>query len=344
MLRIVLNRARQARHAPEPALASRGSVLYVLTFGMGLIWTVGLWLRSPGVPVQDEIAHVLIARWAWRYPSLLLSVWGRPVNTLVYFVPALGWLPGARLCSIGLSCATVLLATAIASRLGLRRLFLLPLLLWFQPWFGDLSYTAITEVPFMLCLTLACWLALNERLGWAALCFGLLPLIRHEGVALTGLWCGYLVLRRAWRPLLVAFGPLLFYNGLFFALYRQWPFAIYLQPRPTTLYGSGGWLYFGAPLLDAVSLPVAGLALLGCIVLRRRALVLLGYVVYVALQMIIYRFGLYASGGYALFLLPFAPGVAVAASIGLDWLAERLPTLFCSGVTTSSRNVPSSGR
>lgn len=302
------------------------TVLYITIFVLGLVWTVALWLRSPGVPVQDEIGHVLLSRWAWQQPALILDLWGRSVNTLVYLLPALGGLPGARLASVGMACATVLLSSGIAARLGLQRLFLVPALLWFQPWFNDLSYTAITEVPFMLCLVLACWLWLDQRLGWAALCFGLLPLIRHEGIALTGLWCGYLLLRREWRGIGVALLPLVVYNALYFAVYAAWPFTIYLQPRPTTLYGSGGWLHFAEPLARGVGLPVFGLALLGCALLvqRRRALVLTGFAVYLLVQTIIYRFGLYASGGYELFLLPLAPGFAIAASVALDWLVERL--------------------
>lgn len=316
---------RSGSHAAGLAVPL-GAALYITIFVLGLAWTVSLWLRSPGVPVQDEIGHVLLSRWAWQQPELILDLWGRSVNTLVYMLPALGSLPGARLASVGMACATVLLATGVAGRLGLRRLFLVPALLWFQPWFNDLAYTAITEVPFMLCLVLACWLWLHERLGWAALCFGLLPLIRHEGIALTGLWCGYLLLRRDWRGIGVALLPLALYNLLYFPVYGAWPFTIYLQPRPTTLYGSGGWLHFAEPLVRGVGLPVFGLALLGSALLlrRRRALVLAGFAVYLLVQTIIYRFGLYASGGYELFLLPLAPGFAIAASVALDWLVDQL--------------------
>jgi hypothetical protein len=325
MSHVPADQIRRSRRSALRLAVPGGAALYAAVFALGLIWTVQLWLRSPGVPVHDEIAHVLIARWAWRYPALLLDLWGRPVNTLAYLLPALGRLPGARLASIGMACATTLLATGIAARLGLRRLFLVPLLLWFQPWFPELAYTAITEVPFMLCLALACWLWLHQRLGWAALCFGLLPLIRHEGVALLGLWCAFLLLRRSWRSIAAALGPLALYNLLYFAVYRAWPFTIYLQPQPTTIYGSGGWLHFIEPLMRSVGLPIVALALLGCALLGRRGLALAFYALYLAVQMAIYRFGLYASGGYELFLLPLAPGFAIAASIALDWLADRLP-------------------
>lgn len=307
--------------------SARLSPGYWAIFGLGLAWMVGLWLRSPGVPVQDELGHVLIARNAWRSPALVLDLWGRAVNTLLYLLPALGGLSGARLASVLLACSTVLLTTAIAARLGLGRLWLIPALLWFQPWFGDLAYTAITEVPFAWLLALGCWLWLRERPRWAALCFGLLPLVRHEGVALTALCCGYLLLRRDWRAILAALAPMLLYNVLYAAVLGGWPVTIYFQPRPTTLYGSGSWLHFVWPLIDGLGWPIAALVLPGCLLLLRQRggrEVLACYGLYFGLQTVIYRFGLYASGGYAIFLLPLAPGCALAAALALEWLLARI--------------------
>jgi hypothetical protein len=42
------------------------------------------------------------------------------------------------------------------------------------------------------------------------------------------------------------------------------------------------------------------------------------------LHTVIYRFGLFASGGYKLFLLPLAPVIAISSVTGLEWIAEKL--------------------
>jgi hypothetical protein len=39
---------------------------------------------------------------------------------------------------------------------------------------------------------------------------------------------------------------------------------------------------------------------------------------------VIFRFGLFASGGYKLFLLPLAPVIAISAVTGLEWIVNVL--------------------
>jgi hypothetical protein len=46
--------------------------------------------------------------------------------------------------------------------------------------------------------------------------------------------------------------------------------------------------------------------------------------------MIIFRFGLYASGGYGLFLLPLAPAIAIAAALGCHFLITESGTRLSS--------------
>jgi hypothetical protein len=60
--------------------------------------------------------------------------------------------------------------------------------------------------------------------------------------------------------------------------------------------------------------------------------------VYFAIHTIIYRFGLYASGGYSFFLLPIAPAFAIAAAIGLEFvvvMSERMRKQFICRIRIS---------
>lgn len=298
------------------------SPLFWLVFLGGLAWTFYLFSLSPGVPVQDEIGHFLFSRNSWNYPILLLDVWGRPVNTLLYMVPSLWGLNGARLFSLALACLTVLITAKTSQKLGSRLLFLAPLFLWFQPWFCDLSYTAITEVPFSLFLILGIYLCFSGKETIASVFFGMLPLVRHEGIMLLGLWGLYLLCRLKWKAIIVSLSAVLLYNIIYFACFRQFAASVYMSSKPTTLYGSGTWFHFVWPLVKNAGVPVFAMSLLALrplAGLRGKALIILvPYLAYFAVHTVLFKFGLYASGGYELFLLPMAPGLAVAAVLGVE--------------------------
>ena len=238
-------------------------VLYWLIFLAGLAWLVVLGANSPGTPVQDEIGHFLLAKSAWQYPVLILNLWGRSANTMFYMLPALGGLGAARLFSIGIATVIVWLATQLARQVNVQSLFLIPLLLWFQPWYADLSYAVITEIPFSFLLIAGIYFAAKNRLLFASVLFGLLPLVRHEGIVLTGLWLLFLVYkRRVWLGFILASTPILLFNLIYYSIFQHWPFEIYLSPTPTDWYGAGGWLHFIDPLVSDVGVPILVLSIL----------------------------------------------------------------------------------
>jgi len=245
---------------------------------------------------------------------------------------------GARLFSLLLSAATVVVTTRLAALLGVRFLFLVPALLWFQPWFNSLGYSVTTEVPFTLWLTTGTFFWAAGRYELASCFLGLLPLTRHEGIALTGLWVLYMLFRRNWTAAALAAIPTLAFQLLRLVLEGAQAYAIYLEPHPTDFYGKGDWLHFIRPLRWDVGAPVVFLAILGCVSvysLKGRRRLFAGFLIYFAIHTIIYRFGLFASGGYSLFLLPIAPAFAVAGALGLEkivrvservweWVAPRV--------------------
>ncbi len=320
-----------ARSAPtlDPKL------IYWLILIGGVLASLLIWARSPGSPLDDEVAHIVMARNAWNYPEFLLHVWGRVGNTLIYMAPSLFGLNGARLMSLVLSAATVLVTTEVAREMGLKRLYLIPLMLWFQPWFLSLSFIALTEIPFMWFMILGIYLCLRDRYGGAALMAGILPLIRHEGIALTGLWFLYLLANRQWRASLLCWLPLIAYNLIYLVVlqvpFNQTPLMLYFQPQPTTAYGSGSLFHFIPFTIVAIGPPIFLTSLRGVHVALSRpsrgGLLLLSYAAYFVLHTLIYHFGLFASGGYGIFLFPMAPCMAILAALGVDTLFARADTL-----------------
>ncbi len=309
----------------EPAPSPFRSPLYWVAFAAGLAWTVLLWTRAAPLAstLDDEIGHFLVARDAWVHPQLILNAWGRVGTTLSFMLPATIGLQAARGAALAMSAGVVLVATQIARLLGVRVLVLVPVLLWFQPWFHSYANAVLTEIPFSLALAGAIWAALAGRLGIASLLFGVLPLMRHEGIAVLGLWALYLLLRRACRALALAAAPELAYQAAFGLALGKAPFSLYFHSTTAGLYGRGGWLHYLLPLARSIGPPVGLLAILGIASGRRNLRLLLvaaPYALLVLLETAIFHFGLFSSGGNISFLVPVAVLAAVAAAAGSDAL------------------------
>lgn len=313
------------------------SYAYITTFLAGLIISAVLLANSPGVTIHDEIGHFLLAKCAWQFPVLLLDLWGRPLNTLLFMLPAQGGLLPARVFALVLSAAAVLLTTEVARHYGVRQLYLIPLFLWFQPWFLTFSFEAVTEGPFLFLLILAVFLSLRDRQKWAGIVWGLLPLVRHEGILLTGLWLWFMLWQRRRAAAVLALVPMAIFNLVYLAVHGIPAVLIYLTPKPTEFYGSGNWWHYLPRIAYYAGLPVTLLALFSLPVFWKTGVNRFYPAVYVAYFLahaIIFRFGLYASGGYSIFLFPLAPMLAVAAALGRERLRTRLPAFARSGLPT----------
>lgn len=319
-------RNRAAFSAPRPQTS-----LLVLTVVLGVGWLLVMLARSPGALLDDEITHYLISLNAWQYWEALLDVWGRPGNTITYMIPALlGGLMARRVFAIALTGLTALITAQIGSRLGVQRRWWIAACFFFQSWVMYTSHDSITQVPFSLYLTLGVWCWITKRYGWAGLCFGLLAIVRHEGVALTVAWALYALVRRQWWGVILAALPLTLYNSVFLLSFGRLASGNLIDLVPTTEYGAGSWFHFVPLFAAGVGVPLLILFLIGILPTtqlrrddkldHRPAVYLIPYLLYFALHTLIYRFGLFASGGYAVFLLPLAPGVAIVAARGGEWL------------------------
>jgi hypothetical protein len=120
-----------------------------------------------------------------------------------------------------------------------------------------------------------------------------------------------------WAPLL--------HNALAYLALGVAPGSLYLQPRPTDFYGAGGWLTMLVRWIECSGAPLIMLAAGGAVLLWRTAdgrLWVLCGMVYLGTHILLHRFGLFATGGYARFLVGMTPVVAVAAGAALSRFIE----------------------
>lgn len=314
-----------------------GDWIALLLTGIGLTLSVVMALLSDGVYHDDDLTHLQFARWARQHPRFLLSEWGRPGFTVLYFLPAqLGW-TAARLFSGLLTAATAWIAYRIGRRMDLPAAPLIPALLWLQPLTFALSYTTLTEPVLAFYLALAILLHMRGNVRLSAVIVSLCVVTRHEAVIFLPIWIWASWGRKgslasAW---LLLWAPIA-HNMLSFLALGTTSLAMFFAPKPTDYYASGGWLTMAARWLEAAGPALIMLAAAGGPALWRRRggnLCIIVAAAYFLAHTLIYRFGLFASGGYGRFLVPLGPVLALAASASLSQVVSAVKTRRVSNRT-----------
>lgn len=280
----------------------------------------------------DDVTHFLYAKWAWHWPRYLLDDWGRPGFTVAYCIPAAFSWTACRLFSSLLTALAAWFAYLTARRIGLSRTWLVIPLCYAQPLLFMLSQTTLTETPLAFYLAFATWLAVSRRWTWSSIVLSAAFVTRHEAIIFLPVWLWFAWRDRArWFALLPLLWAPLIVNGMAALLGMSSLLLRLLNPTPTQQYGHGGWLTYFLKSLHAFGPAVAVLALIGLRGFLNSAaakLVAAIVVIYFLAETIVFRFGLFASGGYSRFLVAIGPLVAILAVNGLNRLLNRDPATW----------------
>jgi hypothetical protein len=297
---------------------------------------------SEGFLTADALTHYLYAKHAFREPYLLVDVWGRPLVTALYAVPAaLGGRLAVRTVSLLTALVCSLAAYRIAQGQSVRRPLLALLFTLAQPLVFLNSFAEMTELPFATLAGLAFWAYQSRRWWTAAALASLLPLARPEGFEFLVLAVLALVANRKGWPLLVLPLPLLLWNHAGWELYGRpgpwwrwladnWPYA-----RDST-YPAGSLLQFIFFLPVVVSPLVMPATLVGAWLSVRakyetdrhmrtcRVMTAVIPLSILAIHSLLYWLGKMASFGEPRYLLVAAPFWAVLSARGWEWMADAL--------------------
>src|SRR5688572_24564616 len=157
----------------------------VLIFA-GLSLTTGL--TSDGFLEADACTHYLYARFAFEEPHYFANVWGRPLCTAVYSIPAaIAGRAGVRIASLVIALAIGAVAMRIAKLQNYRWPALALIFTLAQPLVFLHSFSELTELPFALLIGYAFWAYRAHKFWLMALLIGLSPLGRPEGFGFIGL-------------------------------------------------------------------------------------------------------------------------------------------------------------
>lgn len=302
-------------------------------------------VTSEGFLEADACTHYFYARHALAEPHYFVNVWGRPLCTGLYAVPAaVGGLVGVRVTSLLLALVCGFVAHRLAREQGQRLPVLALVFTLAQPLLFLHSFSEMTELPFAALIGLAFWA--YQRRQWAvmALLVGLSPLGRPEGFGFVLLAATALIGHRRGWPLLLLPLPLIAWNHAGWVVYGStgswWHWLIEEWPYETkSLYDPGSPLHFVALLPVLVSPLVFPGTVVGIWralrplrrhsffqmphLLRCRAWVALIPLMILAGHSLLYAMGKMASNGELRYLLVVAPFWGVLSARGWAWLSDR---------------------
>jgi len=159
--------------------SSRTYFIAILAFA---ICSIAAAVRSRGFIESDGATHYVFARHAFEQPIFFVDIWGRPLCTALFAVPAsVGGLIAVRMTSLLAAIGCALVAAEIARGQGYPRPVLALIFTLGQPLLFLHSFSELTELPFALVLGLA-FIGYQRRRWWAmAILAGIAPLGRPEG-------------------------------------------------------------------------------------------------------------------------------------------------------------------
>jgi hypothetical protein len=137
---------------------------------------------------QDGGHHFIFARWAWQHPELFVSVWQRPLFSLVHAVPALGGYEVSRCWAVMISTAGAAMTWLTARRMGLANSWRCIPFYLLQPALFLMWGDTMTEPLFATVLSAALLAHFSGRLRLGAVLASLLIGARPEGAFVALVW------------------------------------------------------------------------------------------------------------------------------------------------------------
>jgi len=160
--------------------------------------------RSRGFVESDGATHFIFARHALQQPIFFLDIWGRPLCTALFALPAhFGGLLAVRITSMFAAVACGIIASAIAVGQRFRWPALALIFTLGQPLLFLHSFSELTELPFAVVGGL--WFLSYQRKRWwmLAIFAAIAPIGRPEGFALCAVTALLLPAHRKFLPVLI---------------------------------------------------------------------------------------------------------------------------------------------
>jgi hypothetical protein len=306
---------------------------------------IALTVLYPDSYQQDAGHHYIAARWAWRHPETIVTVWNRPLFTFLYAFPAQLGYPAAKLFTFAIALVTAHQTYRLANDLRIDRAWFVIPLIFLQPTFTIIAADTMTEPLFALLFVVALRLHTAGRTIAGMIVASFLVTVRPEGFFLGVLWGVWVLTGTVSTSGVESVGitrrpprstVLLLATGSF----AWWLSALVLSGDPLfilhswpgnwgfdSVYGRGKiWIYFARlPEIAGLVLLIPFLAGLWWS-LRRRDLWTLtsSFLVLFGVHTFLRVTGWFGSAGYARYFVCVAPAIAILTLVGWNGIAARV--------------------
>jgi hypothetical protein len=144
----------------------------------------------------DGIVHYQIARYSWKYPHLLLDLWGKPFFTLISSPFAQFGLKGMYIFQALNAAAISWFLFNIASKVNLKYAWTIPAFVFFAPVYFAIMNSGLVEICFGMMFMFSAWLVFSKKYYASALIASLIPFVRPEAYVVMPLLTVIYVYRR----------------------------------------------------------------------------------------------------------------------------------------------------
>ncbi len=218
----------------------------------------------------DNIAHYQISRYSFKYPELLLDLWGKPVYTLLSAPFAQFGYDVAKIFNVMVAVFTLFLSAKIAKRMfpDVLSPFFIVLFIAFSPVYFLVAASCLTEVLFSFVLVAAVYLFIRNKFIFAAVVLSFLPLVRSEGIVILPVFALALVLSRSYRSLPFLISGMVLYSIIGYFVFGDILWLITKQPYSMgeSIYGSGSLFHFIKHSPSIFGIPLLILILIGIVI------------------------------------------------------------------------------
>jgi hypothetical protein len=282
---------------------------------------------------EDEVGHYLIAKYSWQHPLLFLDIWGRPLVTLLFSIPAQVSLGLTRFLSSLISLIVVYLTVYLA-QIVLKKnevKFVITFLI-FQPFYFLLSFGILTELIFSLVFILWLIFVYKKRYTLATLFIALTPLARPEGFFFIILWAFIILfnsnlLVRVRIFLIVMSGiVVILWNiaGFLVSSDLLWLLHSFPWGGQQTYYGSGSPFYYILLLPIITGIGTFPFFVYGLFhMIRSNKFLLPGiFFFFLSLHTVLWTFGLFSSAGFLRYFVSISPVIAIIGVVGYKGIID----------------------
>jgi ABC-type cobalt transport system substrate-binding protein len=242
-------------------------IAYLLLIVSVVFFVILSFISEGSLGGADSFVHYRISRHSFKYPSLFLDFWGKPLFTILSSPFSQFGFIGIKIFNVCVAGFTAWFALRITEHLRWGNGYLTVAACLFAPVYFILIPSGMTELLFGLVLVFAIFLFFKEKYVWSAIVISFLPFARNEGMVILPFFLLAYLLKRNYRSIPFMASAFLFFSFIGWRHFGNlfWIFENNPYTGAAAIYGHGKMLHFVENYEEIFGWPLTLILLLGLI-------------------------------------------------------------------------------